>query len=84
MALREEFDRKRDFIVAKPVTLSGKHFQRGEAFDKGKVTTRLLRQLYDTRYLGMLAPVVVELLEEEQPAPIAPRSRRRRPVEGVV
>lgn len=46
---QDRFDRDQDFEVLKPFRASGIDFDRGEPFDKTLVTTRTLRQLYDSR-----------------------------------
>ena len=50
---RDAFDRDREFVVGKSLTLRGRPFGPGDAFDKTLVSTRRLRQLYDSRYLKM-------------------------------
>lgn len=46
---RNKFDRERDFVVRKALTLGGVKHAPGEPFDKSLVTTRRLRQLFDSR-----------------------------------
>lgn len=48
---RAEFDRNRVFVVAREFTVSGCVLGPGELFNKGLVTDRRLRQLYDQRFL---------------------------------
>jgi hypothetical protein len=48
---RNKFDRDRDFVVRRMVTVQGQTFGPGNAFDKTLVTTRRLRQLYDQRVI---------------------------------
>lgn len=67
--LREAFDRDRFFVTVKPVTLNGRKFGPGQPFDKTLVTTRRLRQLYDTRYLGMTSAPAQLREPPQQPAP---------------
>ena len=65
---REKFDRERSFFVVKPsMTFDGKSFVHGDDFDKSLVGDRRLRQLYDTRFLGM-RPVGTNL--DDKPKPI--------------
>ncbi|WEX10284.1 hypothetical protein [Chelativorans sp. AA-79] len=45
---RHAFDRDRDFIVRRQLTIGGKTFAPGEPFDKTLVPTRRLRQLFDS------------------------------------
>lgn len=56
---REPFDRDRDFVVLRPLTLHGDDIAPGKPFPKERVTTRRLRQLYDNRQIthGELKPV---------------------------
>lgn len=64
---RIEFERGRDFTVAKPLTCKGREFAIGDPFDKTLVTTRRLRQLYDARLLIVDGDPNVRLFE---PAPV--------------
>lgn len=52
-ALREEFDRGRDFVVARAFTCNNKELVPGVPFDKTQVPTRRLRQLFDLRMISM-------------------------------
>lgn len=54
---RDPFDRERSFIVSKSLTIFGDKLVPGQVFDKTLVTTRRLRQLYDSRFLA-IAPDV--------------------------
>ena len=67
--LREEFDRDRNFIAVKPFRFNGAVFGPGQPFDKNLVSTRRLRQLFDSRYLKM-APVLVYRSEHADRPPI--------------
>ncbi len=49
---RDPFDPGKDFVVLRPMTVSGLDVQSGESFNKQLVTTRRLRQLFDQRYLA--------------------------------
>lgn len=53
--IREEFDRMNEFVAVKSFTCNGVPIQPGDRFDKTMVSTRLLRQLYDGRYLTQVA-----------------------------
>jgi hypothetical protein len=46
-----KFDRANDFIVSKPFRVRGIDLVAGDAFDKTMVTTRTLRQLFESRKL---------------------------------
>jgi hypothetical protein len=46
-----KFDRNQDFVVAKPFRVRGIDLVAGETFDKTMVTTRTLRQLFESRKL---------------------------------
>lgn len=50
-SFREEFDRSREFVVSKPFTFNGKRFDCGQTVNTMPFAVRLLRQLYDQRYL---------------------------------
>lgn len=69
--IREEFDREREFVVLKPLTLFGKNLTRGQPFDKTQVTTRRLRQLFD-QYMVGLANGVTHKLVPQEPEPDKP------------
>lgn len=45
---RHAFDRDRDFIARRLLTIGGKTFAPGDPFDKTLVPTRRLRQLFDS------------------------------------
>jgi len=62
------FCRDDDFVVIRPIEISGRTIQRGEAFDKSTVSTRTLRQLYEQRRLA----VAVQPREEGDTAPADP------------
>lgn len=49
--LRAPFDASRDFIAARPFPFNGKQVALHQPFDKSQVTLRLLRQMYDNRWL---------------------------------
>lgn len=61
---RSEFDRHRTFQVNnyRQLVCGDRIFQPGELFDKGLVSTRRLRQLYDNKSIVMTS--------EEQVAPV--------------
>lgn len=44
-----KFDRSQDFVVAKPFRVRGIDLMAGDPLDKTMVTTRTLRQLYESR-----------------------------------
>lgn len=44
-----KFDRSKDFVVSKPFRLRGIDLVAGDPLDKTMVTTRTLRQLYESR-----------------------------------
>lgn len=50
---REPFDRNRAFIVAREFIVSGCVLGPGEPFNKGLVTDRRLKQLYEQRFLKL-------------------------------
>lgn len=47
----DKFDRANDFIVSRPVKVRGVMLIPGDPFDKTTVTTRTLRQLFESRKL---------------------------------
>jgi hypothetical protein len=49
----DPFDRERTFVVRRPLRCAGRDYKAGEIFDKTRVSTRTLRQLFDCRRLGM-------------------------------
>ena len=88
---REDFDRERNFVAAKPFTYAGQRYAPNDPIDKRDFSVRSLRQLYDMRsiqmdkslpipMLGSVPPNVAAVLSryaaEPQPAPVP----RRRPV----
>lgn len=48
---RPEFNPNLKFTVIKPVLVDSTEFKVGDAFDKALVNVRLLRQLYDAKYI---------------------------------
>jgi hypothetical protein len=58
------FDRERDFLAHKPMRVAGADFLPGQPFDKSLVSTRRLRQLYDSRKVVMVP--------KDAPAAVAP------------
>lgn len=51
----EPFDRDREFIALKSFTIDGKPYDPGSTIDKTRLTTRRLRQLYESsRYIKMI------------------------------
>jgi hypothetical protein len=49
---REAFDPGQDFVIMRPLRLDGVALAEGTIFDKTKVPTRRLRQLFDQRALS--------------------------------
>lgn len=58
---REQFDRDREFVVARKFIVNGKELPPGCEFDTVLVNTRRLRQLYEQGYLryNQVAPVAL-------------------------
>jgi hypothetical protein len=50
------FNRNDDFLVRRPLKIQGKTFADGDPLDKELLTTRRLRQLYETRHI-VVAPL---------------------------
>jgi hypothetical protein len=72
---REDFDRNRDFVVARDFTFAGQRFVSGsKVIDKNLFTLRRLRQLYDMRNLAY-APSGTTFVQPE----VAPKVERYRP-----
>ena len=61
-ALRPQFDPEGEFVVAKSLIVTNTKFEPDPSvvFDKGLVSTRLLRQLYEQRYLEVADPDLAE------------------------
>lgn len=57
--IRHRFDATRDFIVRKPTTVSGRHFERLSPFDSTLVSARRLEQMFRQR----------TIVYADQPAP---------------
>jgi hypothetical protein len=68
--LRQQFDRSREFVTLKAFLFSGQTIPSGQLFDKTTCSLRLLRQLYEGRYLRMATPE-----EEAQAKPEVKRVR---------
>ena len=49
---RDSFDPAQDFIVKRPIRLSGEDLKPGSVFDKTRVPLRRLRQLFDSKLLA--------------------------------
>ncbi len=49
--VRETFDPDRDFVLTRALPVAGRSFGSGEVLDKGLVTFRRLRQMYDARLI---------------------------------
>lgn len=62
--MREHFDRDQQFIVLRPGRIAGIHHAAGQLLDKSLVSTRLLRQMFDNRWLRLAKP------EEESTKPV--------------
>lgn len=63
----DRFDRSQEFVVQKPFRLQGVDLVAGDPLDKTMVTTRTLRQLYESRRIKV-ATVSIDPAEEFQPA----------------
>jgi hypothetical protein len=50
---RGRFDPEANFVVNRPILISGEEIAPGTTFDKKLVDLRRLRQLYDQRYLRL-------------------------------
>jgi len=79
----EEFDRGRDFVVVREVTVNGKTYVPGEPFDPTEVTVRRLRQMYDARMIDLPATGQPKVAPPPSPPEVAsedaaPRSVRVR------
>lgn len=74
---RPEFDPANDFVVAKKLIVTNTMFEPDPTrkFDKGLITGRLLRQLYEQNYLDVADP-------EKLSAAPGERKRRRRFSDG--
>ena len=49
---RPEFDRNREFVVNRELTVGGRKLPPGHPLDKTHFTVRRLRQMYDLRIVG--------------------------------
>jgi len=58
--MREPFDPNRVFLVVRDLSVGGKKFAGNDRFNKGLVTGRRLRQMYECRMLKMAAADDVE------------------------
>lgn len=52
----KKIDREQDFLANKPMRVKGTDFLPGQPFEKSLVSTRRLRQLYESRKVKMVAP----------------------------
>lgn len=52
--MHARFDRADEFAAARQFTCGGVAYEPGQAFDKTKVNTRRLRQLYDSRWIRVV------------------------------
>lgn len=59
----DEFDRGRDFVVVRNLTVDGRAFSPGERFDQTLVTVRRLRQMYDLHMIDITQAAPVSTLE---------------------
>jgi hypothetical protein len=77
---RAEFDPRREFVTRQDFLFDGKPYVVGQAIDKGRFTTRRLRQLYDVRRIEF-APEVPASKPRVEPLPPAPplATQRYRP-----
>jgi hypothetical protein len=66
---REDFDRRREFVVTREFTFAGQRLLVGQRVNKATFTDRRLRQLYDLRYL--------QFDTVARPAPVAPSQPSR-------
>jgi len=71
---REDFDRNREFVVARSFTFDTVRYEPHptKTIDKSRFTLRRLRQLYDQRYLVFADPTRVA---QESPPPKVDRYR---------
>ena len=71
---RADFDRGLDFIATKDFVFNGRKLTPGQTIDKTQFTSRKLRQLYDTRFIGLAKETNVrppELSFRPSPIPAA-------------
>jgi hypothetical protein len=76
---RTPFAPEFNFIVKRPMTFNGHAYETGEEFDKANVNDRVLRRLYDSRYIDAVIPSLMlkqgqsepEAAPEPAPAPKA-------------
>lgn len=64
------FDATRDFVCQTFFRADGWIWQRGEPFDKSRVTTRVLRQLYEYRRIGYAEDAKRRKPAAQPPAPV--------------
>jgi hypothetical protein len=64
----DTFDRGRDFVVVRDLTVDGVQFVSGQAFDATLVTVRRLRQMYDAR--------LIDIPRDDQPEVAATTAER--------
>lgn len=68
-----QFDRAKDFVVNRPVLLSGRRFKQGDLLDKSLLNIRLLRQLFEQRYVTQIdAPTEQLVINGYHPNEITP------------
>jgi hypothetical protein len=63
-----KFDRSKDFVVSRPFRLRGIDLVAGDPLDKTMVTTRTLRQLYESRKIKVATVTDADPDEAFQPA----------------
>lgn len=73
---REEFDRGRNFVVARSFTFNAQGFVPGQPIDKTLFSLRRLRQLYDKRDIAFDDGTVVPI---RPIVPVPPKIERYRP-----
>lgn len=81
---REPFNRHRDFVLSRPLTIQGASLGIGDPVDKSKLTDRRLRQLYDTRMIDYAPGSTASKPTNGHVAPpplIVPRGRN--PLDGA-
>ena len=59
VAQRTPFAPEFNFVVTRPVTVSGREYAAGDEFDKTNVDVRLLRLLYEQRRLDAVIPSII-------------------------
>jgi len=67
---RKDFNRHKEFVVRKKIVLDGELLVAGSPFPKERVTTRRLRQLFDTR--------IIVFADDEAAPELAPKKAKQR------